>query len=80
MALLARQGNRVLYVDPGYSNGLNRWFPKQGYRVAYGFRVRQVAENLWVMRPPFPLPLGRWVTGIEPGELFQALPPGGVSR
>ena len=60
MARLARQGNRVLYVDPCYAGRSERLRPKEGYRAAYGSQVRQVSENLWVMTPPLSLPLGRF--------------------
>ena len=60
MALLAKQGHRVLYVDPCYAGRSDRFRPQNGLREAYGSRTRQIAENLWVMKPPFRLPLGRF--------------------
>jgi len=60
MARLAKQGNRVLYVDPAYASRSERLGPKKGYRVAYGTHVRQVSESLWVMTPPLSLPFGRF--------------------
>lgn len=60
MARLAKQGNRVLYVDPPYASRSDRLRPKEGYRAAYGTCVRQVSENLWVMTPPRSFPLGRF--------------------
>lgn len=60
MALLARQGNRVLYVDPCYADRSERLSPRNGLWKAYRPRTQSVAENLWLMKPPFPLPLGRF--------------------
>ncbi len=60
MARLAKHGNRVLYVDPCYASRSERLRPGVGLGFAYGSHVRNVSENLWVMQPPFPLPLGRF--------------------
>ncbi len=74
-ALLAKEGHRVLYVDPCYAGRSERLRPKEGFREAYGPRIRGVAENLWVMTPPFPFPLGRfqWSRTLSSGRLANGI-------
>ncbi len=57
MSLLARHGNRILFVEPAASPVTAALFPEyRALRAGFTVKVREVREGLHILTPPFLLP------------------------
>ncbi|MFH1701751.1 MAG: glycosyltransferase [Candidatus Zixiibacteriota bacterium] len=55
MTILARAGNRVLYVEP-----VETTFASEGNKGEWSDLIQEIEKNLWILKPPGRLPLARF--------------------